>query len=80
MYETVKLPGSTKSKITKDEDGKNLSYLDITEVLLFIAIFSTMIVNMIQESYTYFFQINRLDISSKSFIMKYGLLIRILNH
>ena len=32
--ETMKLLGSTKSKITKDENGENVSYLEITEVVL----------------------------------------------
>ena len=30
----MKLLGSTKSKITKDENGKNLPHLEITEVVL----------------------------------------------
>ena len=30
----MKLLGSTKSKITKDENGENLPHLDITEVVL----------------------------------------------
>ena len=30
----MKLLGSTKSKITKDENGKNVSHLEITEVVL----------------------------------------------
>ena len=32
--ETMKLLGSTKSKITKDENGENVSHLEITEVVL----------------------------------------------
>ena len=32
--ETMKLLGSTKNKITKDKNGKNLPYLEITEVIL----------------------------------------------
>ena len=31
---TMKLLGSTKRKITKNENGKNVSYLEITEVVL----------------------------------------------
>ena len=31
--ETVKLLGRTKSKITKDENGKNVPHLEITEVI-----------------------------------------------
>ena len=30
----MKLFGSTKSKITKDENGENVPYLEITEVVL----------------------------------------------
>ena len=32
--ETMKLLGSTKSRITKDEIGENVSHLEITEVVL----------------------------------------------
>ena len=31
---TMKLLGSTKSKITKDKKGKNVPHLEITEVML----------------------------------------------
>ena len=31
--ETMKLLGSTKSKITKDENSKNLPHLQITEIV-----------------------------------------------
>ena len=31
---TMKLLGSTKSMITKDENGENVSHLEITEVIL----------------------------------------------
>ena len=34
MPETMKLLGSSKSKITKDENGKNVPHLEITEVIL----------------------------------------------
>ena len=34
MPETMKLPGSTKSKITKDKSGKNVPHFKITEVVL----------------------------------------------
>ena len=30
----MKLLGSTKSKITKDENGENVPHLEITEVML----------------------------------------------
>ena len=32
--ETIKLLGSTKSKVTKDENGENMFYLEINEVIL----------------------------------------------
>ena len=32
--ETMKLLGSTESKITKDKSGENVPYLEITEVVL----------------------------------------------
>ena len=32
--ETMKLLGSTKSKITKDENGENVPYLEISEAVL----------------------------------------------
>ena len=34
MPETMKLLRSTKSKITKDKTGQNVSHLEITEVVL----------------------------------------------
>ena len=34
MPETMKLVGSTKSKITKDENSENVPYLEATEVVL----------------------------------------------
>ena len=34
MPETMKLLGSTKSKITKDENGENVPHLEITEVVV----------------------------------------------
>ena len=34
MSETIKLLGSTKNKITKDENGKNVPQSEITEVVL----------------------------------------------
>ena len=33
-HEAMKLLGSTKSKITKNENGENVPYLEITEVVL----------------------------------------------
>ena len=34
MLETLKLLGSTKSKITRDKNGENVPHLEITEVIL----------------------------------------------
>ena len=34
MPETMKLLGSTKSKINKDKHGENVPHLEITEVIL----------------------------------------------
>ena len=34
MPETMKLLGSTKNKITKDENNKNVPHLEITQVVL----------------------------------------------
>ena len=34
MVETIKLIGSTKSKITKNEDSENVPDLEISEVIL----------------------------------------------
>ena len=68
----MKLFGSTKSKITKDENGKNLSHLEITEVVL---IHSKIVNNSYKQNsgdlYTFvpnkpFVQL--LDISPKNFI------------
>ena len=88
----MKLLGSTKSKITKNENGENLPYLEINEVVL---IHCNIVNNDYQQDsrvlYTFvpnksFFQL--FDISPKNFrffiqnfcTLKYGLLIKILNH
>ena len=34
MPETIKLLGSTKNKVTKNENGENVPNLEITEVVL----------------------------------------------
>ena len=68
----MKLLGSTKSKITKDENGENVPYLEITEVILIHC-------NVVNNSYQqnsrvlYTFVPNKsfgqlLDISPKNFI------------
>ena len=72
MPETVKLLGSTKSKITKNENGENVPNLEITEVVL---VHYNIVNNNYQENsrvlYTFvpsksFGQL--LDISLKNFI------------
>ena len=68
----MKLLGSTKSKITKDKNGENIPYLEITEVVLIHC-------NVVNNSYwqnsrvLYTFGPNKsfdqlLDISHKNFI------------
>ena len=54
----MKLFRSTKSKITKDENGEIVLHLTITEVVL--VVISRMFIIMIQESYINLFQINNL--------------------
>ena len=46
----MKLLGSTKSKITKDENGENVPHLKIDEVVLAYLILLTTIISKIQES------------------------------
>ena len=95
MPETMKLLGSTKTKIAKDENGENMPYLEITEVVLMHCnivsnndqqdsrVLNTLVPNKSFGSL--------LDISLKNFIvfkkiliqnfhiLKYGLMIKILN-
>ena len=54
----MKLLGCLENKITKNKNGENVPHLEITEVVLFIAILLIMIINKIQESCTHLFQIN----------------------
>ena len=72
MFETIKLFGSTKSKITKDKNGESVPHLEITEVLLLNC-------NIVNNDYQQnskvlcTFVLNKLfdqllDISSESFI------------
>ena len=92
MPEKTKLLGSTKSKITKDENGENVPYLEITEAAL---IHCNIVKNDYQQDsrVSYTFVPNKLfgqifNSSPKNFtllvqhfhILKYGLLINILNH
>ena len=60
MPETMELLGSTKSKITKDQNGKNYPHLEFTEVVLIHCNILTMIISKIQESGIHLFLINHL--------------------
>ena len=69
----MKLLGSTKSKITKDENGENVPYLEITEVIL---VHCNIVNNNYQQNsrILYIFAPNRsfgqlLYISPKNFIL-----------
>ena len=72
--QTMKLLGSTKSKITKDKDGENVPHLEITEVVLINYIIVNN--NYQQDSRVLFtFVPNKsfvllLHFSSKNFILK----------
>ena len=67
--ETMKLLGSTKSKITKDKNGENVDILEITEVKLAYCNIVSNDYQQIQEFYIHLFLINHicllLDISSE---------------
>ena len=54
----MKLLGSTESKITKDENGENVPYLEITEVVLNIVVLLVIVTSKIQKSCIHLFQIN----------------------
>ena len=58
MLETKKLLSSTKNKITKYKNDKNVSHLEITEVVLIHCNIVTTIISKIQESYIHLFLIN----------------------
>ena len=85
--ETMKLLGSTTSKINKDKNGKNVPHLEITEVVLAYC-------NIVNNDYQQDSRVLHPFVSNKSFgqlldispnfhqnfhILKYGLLIKILN-
>ena len=63
--ETMKLLGSTKSKIGKEKNGTNVPNLEITKVVLVHCNMVNMIVNKIQEYCTLLFQINHLEVYEK---------------
>ena len=54
----MKLLGSTKSKTTKGKNGENVTYLEITEVILIH--FNAVNSSYQQNSRVYLFLINRL--------------------
>ena len=54
--EIMKLLGSTKGKITKNENGENVLHLEITEIVLV----NCKIINIIKESCIHLFLINSL--------------------
>ena len=58
--EKKQLLGSTKTKITKDENSENMAHLEITEVALVLAILLTTVMKRIQESFIHLFLINHL--------------------
>ena len=81
----MKLLWSTKIKIIKDENDENVPYLEITKVVLVPC--NIVNNNYLQNSIVLnAFVLNKsfgqlLGISPKNFhILKYGLLIKILNH
>ena len=61
----MKLLGSTKNKITKNENGENVPRLEPTEAVLIHLILLTTIISKVQEICTYLLEL--LDISPKIF-------------
>ena len=92
--ESMKLHGSTKSKITKDENGENVPYLEITEIVL---IHCHIVNNIYQQDWKFLYPFvpnkllgQLLNISPKMLYfqklltqnfhaLKYGLQIKIVN-
>ena len=88
----MKLHGNTKNKAAKDENGENVPHLGITEVVL---VHCNIVNNDYQHDSRVFYTFihnkafgQLLDILLKKFMflktfnseLKYGLLIKILNH
>ena len=61
----MKLLGSTKNKITKNENGENVPHLEPTEAVLIHLILLTTIISKVQEICIYLLEL--LDISPKIF-------------
>ena len=83
--ETLNLLGSTKNKITKDQNAENRPHLEITEVVL---INCNIVNNDFQQDsrvlYIFvpnksFGQLNFVFLKTFNLIVMYGLLIKILN-
>ena len=72
--ETMKLRGSTTSKINKDKYGENVHHLEINEVVLIHWILLTRVISKIEESCIHLFLTNHLVIikyfSKKFYIFK----------
>ena len=67
----MKLNGSTKCKITNDDNGENVAHFEITELILIHCNILAMIISKIQESCTLLFLISRLiNFIEKSYILK----------
>ena len=56
----MKLPGSTKNKITKDKNGENVPHLEITEVVLVHC-------NMVNNDYQHDSRVLHTFVPNKSF-------------
>ena len=56
----MELIGSNKSKITKNQNGKNVPHLETNEVVLVNCNLSMIIINKIQECCLHLFLINHL--------------------
>ena len=54
----MKMLGLTEGKITKDQNGENVSQLEFTEVILVHCIIETLVISKIQESCIHLFLIN----------------------
>ena len=67
----MKLNGSTKCKITNDDNGENVPHLEITELVLIHCNILATIISKIQESSRLLFLISRLiNFIEKSYILK----------
>ena len=91
MPETMKLLGSTKSKLKKDKNGENVPRLEITEIeLIHCNIANNDYQQDLRILYTLvpnksFGQLPGISPKNSSFlktfhVLKYGFLIKILNH